>query len=265
MFFYLSKTLWWIADPANIFVFGVIASVLFAWLNWFRCAKWLMTLTLVYGVAVGFFPAGSKLLQVLENRFSVPEPLPENVAGIIVLGGVIDQFTTVERKQITINGAVERITEAARLARNYPTARVVYSGGSGDLLRQDLKEATYVGPLFAQLGVGPDRLVIEDQSRNTVENAVLTKQLVDPKAGETWLLVTSAFHMPRSVGVYRQAGWRIVPYPVDYMTGTGTLAPSWNIVAGMQRFSFSFHEWVGLAFYWLTGRSESFFPAPAEK
>lgn len=264
MFFYLSKILWWVADPANIFIFGVIVSVLVAWLNRPRVAKWLMTLTLLFGIAIGFFPAGTKLLQVLENRFPVPASLPQDVAGLIVLGGVVDQYMTAERGQISINGAAERIVIAAQLARDHPEALVVFTGGSGSVVRQDLKEATYVKPLFAEMGVAPDRLIIEAQSRNTVENAVLTKQLVTPEPGETWVLITSAFHMPRAVGVFRQAGWRIVPYPVDYLTEVGIPEPNWNIVSGIQSFSFGLHEWIGLAFYWLTGRSDAFFPGPGQ-
>ena len=109
------------------------------------------------------------------------------------------------------------------------------------------------------------RLVLEDKSRNTEENAVFTKRLVDPKPGERWLLVTSAWHMPRSVGAFRRAGWEVLPWPVDYRSGASygeTLENSLPDKLG--NLDGAVHEWLGMLGYRLMGRSATLFPGPGE-
>jgi uncharacterized SAM-binding protein YcdF (DUF218 family) len=122
----------------------------------------------------------------------------------------------------------------------------------------------FASRLLKELGVAPERILIEQQSRNTVENAVLSKQIAQPKPGERWLLVTSAYHMPRSVGVFRQAGFPVEPYPVDWRTRgfADALRPFSTIGDGLRRTDTAVREWIGLAAYWLTGRTSAFFPGP---
>ena len=108
---------------------------------------------------------------------------------------------------------------AAALARRFPNARVVFSGGSANLISNDAREADFAGAIFESLGVDKSRLIMERESRNTQENAEFSKALVKPKEGERWVLVTSAFHMPRSVGLFRKAGFAVEPYPVDWRVG----------------------------------------------
>ena len=118
---------------------------------------------------------------------------------------------------------------------------------------------------FREQGLDMRRLVLERQSRNTHENAVFTKALVEPRAGETWLLVTSAFHMPRSMGVFRKVGWDVTPWPVDYRTEGGVELQQLfvNPADGVYRFEIAVKEWVGMLVYRSTGRSDALFPAPA--
>ena len=116
--------------------------------------------------------------------------------------------------------AVDRIIAGAALARRYPMARIVYSGGNANLVSDDTgEEADYVVALFESLGMSRDRLILERRARNTFENAEFSKVLGEPKRGERWLLVTSANHMPRSVGLFRKAGFAVEPYPVNWYTG----------------------------------------------
>ena len=151
----------------------------------------------------------------------------------------------------------------AVLSRRYPKARLVFSGGSGSLLYQELKEAKAVVPLLRQLGVDEARVIFEDQSRNTAENAVYSYRMVQPKRGETWLLVTSAFHMPRTVGSFRKVGWEVTPYPVDYYTRkTQTLPVHFNFAQRIGSLGGVVHEFLGLLFYWLDGKTDELFPGP---
>ena len=157
----------------------------------------------------------------LEDRFPRPDPPPARVDGIVVLGGAVEQDLTEARGIPALNGAAERMTEPVALMRRYPDARLVFTGGQGALLHGGLTEADVARQLWTGMGVPPERMVFETASRNTHENAVLARALAKPRPGETWLLITSASHMPRSVGVFRQAGWTVVPWPVNYRTGRG--------------------------------------------
>ena len=263
MFFYLSKVLWLLVEPGNLLLIGLVLGTILMWSSWRRTARWLITITAVYALFLAVIPIGGVISADLENRFAKPVRLPADIAGIIVLGGVVDQFISKERGQTSFNSAVERITEFVRLAHKYPRAKLIFSGGSGSLSDQSLKEAHYVGPLLKDLGLDPARVIFEDQSRNTVENARLSKKLAAPGPDDKWLVITSAFHMPRTMGTFRQAGWNVIPFPVDYhTTGRETLDPGFHLVHGLGSLGGGLHEWIGLTFYWLTGRTNEWYPGP---
>lgn len=267
MFFYLSKVFWLVADPGNFLFLLFTLAVLCLWFKWFRLGRLLATTALVLAGTILIFPIGRTITTELENRFPFPTDLPERVDGVIVLGGVIDQFVSAGRGQTSTNGAVERLIAMGELARRYPEARLVFTGGSGVLGHQDLKEADYAAPLLQQLGIDVGRIKFESESRNTAENALLSKRMVDPRPDEIWLLVTSAFHLPRAVGAFRKLGWRITPYPVDYSTtGRGSAEPvrisDFQLTARLGALRVGLHEIFGLAAYRMTDRSDALYPGP---
>lgn len=266
MFFGLSKILWWLAAPANLLFLGLAAGVLLLWTRWRRLGRNLASAAALLIFAVTVLPVGSWMMQQLEDRFPAVSALPARVDGIVVLGGAANPWLTVERGQIALGDHAERLTEFAGLARRYPEARLVFTGGTGSLIRQDIKEADVIAPLWEQIGLDGRRVHYESQSRNTWENAVLTLPIARPQAGETWLLVTSAFHMPRAVGCFRHAGWTILPFPVDYKTGRSfAFDLSLNPAGRLASLNAAVHEWLGLIFYRLTGKADSLFPGPATK
>lgn len=266
LFFILSKVLWYLADPGNVLLVLIVLSAFAVWLARRRLARLAVTLTAVYALLLAFLPAAGSFLIFLEDRFPQPAALPRNVAGVVVLGGMVDQFITDSRGQVAVGGAVERLIAFAGLAERYPEAVLVFSGGSGVLGRQELTEADAVRPLLARLGVDPARVVFEDRSRNTWENAVFSKKAAGPAAaGEgAWILVTSAIHMPRAVGCFRRAGWpSLIPYPVDYAFEKGAAAKMpLTLGAGISAAGEAVHEFLGLVFYWLTKRTDAVIPAP---
>src|SRR5438309_3442724 len=156
------------------------------------------------------------------------------------------------------------MTAIAELARRFPDARIVFSGGSGRIIYAGVSEASLAARLFESFGIAKERIALEDKSRDTDENGRFTKELVQPKPGERWLLVTSAHHMPRAVGVFRAAGFPVEAYPVDWRTrgAEDALRPFASVGDGLRRSDTAVREWVGLAVYWLTGRSSELFPAP---
>ncbi|MCB2102366.1 MAG: YdcF family protein [Rhodobacterales bacterium] len=267
MFFPLSKFLWPLVEPANLLLglLGLGALLALAPGRAGRFGRGLLGLGLLAAVTVAVVPLGTWMIAPLENRFP-PTPVTDPVDGIIVLGGVLDPALSADRGQVQLGGAADRVTEMVALARRHPDARILYSAGSGDPLRPDLKEAPLVGRLLADMGVAPGRVWLEDQARNTRENAARARELMAPQPGQRWLLVTSAFHMPRAVGVFRAVGWPVIAHPVDYMTPTDALdgRRGWfpGLGGGLGRLSLAVHEWLGLLVYWWTDRMDEVFPAP---
>ncbi|MDX5361933.1 MAG: YdcF family protein [Alphaproteobacteria bacterium] len=265
MFYLASKLLGAALQPSNLVLLMLMTGL--ALLIAGR-ARRISRLLVAVGVAVpllaGLTPLPQALLAPLERRFPPPSSDMPSPDGIVVLGGAIDPVMSARRGQPALNHAAERMTAAVALALRYPGARVVFAGGAGGLPVPEEKEADAARALFASLGLAPDRVLYERASRNTRENATFAKALADPQPGERWLLVTSAFHMPRAVGVFRAAGWEVVAWPVDHRTPPDLADVGWmpSVSDGLSALDLAAHEWLGLAAYRLTGRTQTLFPAP---
>ncbi len=265
MFFFLSKFFAFFTKPSNLlFLLAIIGLVLMA-TRYAKAGRRILAASVILLLAFGISPLGRQLVLVLEGRFPAWDASRGAPDGIIVLGGAIAPGVSAARGEIALSGAAERMTAVADLARRYPSAKIVFTGGSPGLFGGP-READYVLPLWESFGIARNRILLERDSRNTVENATMTKALVDPKPGERWLLVTSSWHMPRAVGVFRRAGFQIEPYPVDWIsTGDELGVPdlSESFAGGLHAIDNAAHEWVGMLMYWLTGRSSELFPGPA--
>jgi uncharacterized SAM-binding protein YcdF (DUF218 family) len=264
MFFVLSKTVAFFALPSNVVLLLGIGGTVLLFTRFAGAGRRLVIASFALFVLIGVLPLGDALIGVLENRFPPWDPARGAPDGIIVLGGAIDPDMSAAHGETALNDSAERVTAVAALARRYPTARIVYSGGSGSLFTEGAMEADYASRLFESFGVTPDRILLERNSRNTAENAAFSRDLVHPRPGERWLLVTSGYHMPRSIGTFRKAGFAVEAYPVDWRTETiRHLLPSINTLAGgLGATDLAMHEWAGLLVYWLTGRSSELFPGP---
>lgn len=264
MFFILSKTAALLLLPSNILIAIGLVGVALLLTRWRRSGIRLMAISIVLLTLAGFLPIGATLEHVLESRFPPWDPARGVPDGIIVLGGAINPTLSRDYGTTQFIESGERITAIAKLAREFPKARIVYSGGSGSLLGHGDPEAHYVRQIVETFGVPPERVQLEDRSRNTYENAVFTKALVKPKPGERWLLVTSAWHMPRAIGCFRRVGFPVEAYPVDWHTRRHLhFGFERQFGGGLSRLDDAVHEWLGLFAYWLTGRTSAFFPAPA--
>lgn len=264
MFFYLSKIVWFFFQPSSaLLVLALIGSALL-FTRWWRLGRFTVAAALILMAVAGLSPLGQALILPLEERFpqlADNAPAPD---GIIVLGGAFDTVVSPARGVATLNEAAERLTALVTLARRYPQAQLVFSGGSGQVFFAGAPEAEIARLMLSEAGLDPDRLVLEGQSRNTFQNALLTKGVLRPKASERWLLVTSAYHMPRAIGCFRRVGFPVTAYPVDYRTrgAADLIRPFDKVSEGLRRVDLATREWVGLTVYWLTGRSSAFFPAP---
>lgn len=261
--FLISKIFNFVTDPAALIPVLLGIGTLLLWTRWRRAGRGMVAATVAFILIVSVFPLGEYLLSILENRFPIARSLPPQVTGIITLGGAIDRFITTQRGQAALSERAERMTELVALARRYPKARLVFTGGNAALLRPHVTEAEAARLFFRTMGLDAGRMVFEDRSRNTFENAVFTYDLLAPKAGERWLLITSAMHMPRSVGAFRKAGWKPLPVPVDFNTEWPyRFRPGLRYTSGIANFSLALHEWIGLLAYRILGRSDALFPAP---
>jgi uncharacterized SAM-binding protein YcdF (DUF218 family) len=264
MFFVLSKTLGFFANPSNLVIcWGLFGFALLA-TRFARAGGRLMAASLVILAIMGFSPLGNILMISLEQRFPPWDPARGAPEGIVVLGGGIKPDISAARGDVVLSEAGARFTAAVALALRYPKARIIYSGGSGALIYHEASEAASAVQIFESLGIPHSRVMAEEQSRNTVENAVFSMLIAMPQPGERWLLVTSGYHMPRAIGTFRRAGFPVEAYPVDWRTrGAVDLSrPFGGVVEGLERTDIATREWVGLFIYWATGRTSALFPGP---
>jgi uncharacterized SAM-binding protein YcdF (DUF218 family) len=264
VFFVLSKVLGFFAIPSNILLLTGSLGLVLLPTRFGRVGRTLAFVSLVVLVILGLSPVGNALLIPLENRFPPWDESRGAPDGIIVLGGAVDGSDA--GNEVALNEAAERLTVVPELARRYPNARILFSGGSAALIYEGVAEANFAMRILESLGVSRGRIILEDRSRNTFENAIFSKAIVQPKPGERWLLVTSAYHLPRAMGAFRKAGFPVEPFPVDWRTGGSedALRPFATMGDGLGQTDTAVREWVGLAVYWLTGRSSELFPAPTQ-
>jgi len=252
--------LWPFLQPSNLlFLMAVLGAVLI-WAGRRHLGARLLQIAGGLLLAILLLPIHSIMLVTLETRFPHPE-LPEHVDGIITLGGSLNPVISARWGRPQFSERSERLLDAVLLAKRYPEARIVATGGSWR--SSEPAEAEIAGDILAELGIPHWRLTLETEARNTYENAALSKALVHPRPDQTWILITSAFHMPRAVGVFRQQGWNVIPYPVDYYTdGEVKSFRIQGVSTRLAAFDFAARAWGALIAYRLMGATDELFPGP---
>ncbi len=260
--FAASKIIWFLVNPMTVAFFVLSAGTALLFTRRWRAGRVIVATTVTISLVVMVVPVGTWLYRVLEYRFPQPT-LPAHVDGIIVLGGEIQSKLSLAHGQPVIGEGAARLLAFADLARRYPDAKLIFTGGSGELLDQSHTEAEAMPLALKAIGLDPSRVIFENRSRNTYENAVFTRALAQPAPGETWIMITSAFHVPRAIGCFRRAGFPVIPYPVDYRT----LLTQWddfgiNFDRGFSSMTGPVKEFIGLAAYRWAGYTTALFPAP---
>lgn len=266
MFFALSKTLGIMLLPSNfLVVLGILGLILLA-TRFARTGRALVTASIVLLAICGVSPLGNLLLHALEQQFPPWDAAGRAPDGIVVLGGSIDPELSALRSAPVFRAGVDRLVAGAALAHRFPAARVIFSGGNANLVSDDeAREADVALQVFESLGIARERLIMERKSRNTWENAEFSKAIAAPKPGERWVLVTSAYHMPRSMGVFRRAGFPVEPYPVNWRTPPGSALLLLVLVSnGLERTDTAIREWIGLAAYRISGKTSELLPGPEQ-
>ena len=221
-------------------------------LRWNRAARFCGIAAVLWLVLAGFLAV--PLARDLEDRYPRP-PWPAHVDGILVLGSGFDTALFRARGAPASNEGIWRVEAGCAAARRYPGARLVFSGGSGALGGAPFSEAETARMVLAEMGQDPKQLTLEARSRNTYENILFTKELVKPKPGEVWLLVTAAMHMPRAMAIARKLDWPMTPWPSDYLTAPSGGIDPLSVTGNFFYLDYVVHEWAGLLAYRMSGKA----------
>ncbi len=262
MFFILSKIFWALAQPLNALCLLALIGLAVR-LRFKKTGQGIMNASLCLILIFAIVPFGLCSLVWLETRYPLgsSETLPKRVDGVIVLGGAFESYLSHVSGQVSTNEQADRLLCFADIARHHPEAKkLVFSGGSGDLQHPDTLETNDARAYFDLTGFKRP-VIYEDRSRSTYENALYSKELANPQSGENWVMVTSAFHVPRAMGVFEQQGWAVIPYPCDPKTegavNLKALIP--NATANYYLLNLALKELIGGIAYYLTGKSASVF------
>ncbi len=263
LFPYITRIFWLLIQPLSLVALLLVVGLALSWLKRRWPARLAVGLAALLLILCSFTSFGYLLITPLENRFVRP-PEPERIDGIVVLGGAMDSEINGIRGGWELNRSGDRFVETLRLALRHPEARIVIAAGPGALTPDQEPEALAAQRFFLDFGVAPDRLILDQRSRNTEENAQFARELAGETSAQTWLLVTSAFHMPRSAGLFRRANFAVVPWPADYLA-SGVEGVSLRLDQPAENISvatMALREWTALVGYYLTGRIDELVPGP---
>ena len=260
MSFYLSKILWLILNPFNIFIFLTLVSIFLYFVKLRRLSLIIFLINFVFIALISFLPIGSFLIYYIEKEYHSYIKLPDQVDGILILGGATNPPLYNEYDQISLNGSSERLVESVFIIKKFDRAKVIFSGGSGILNRPDFNHAQVAKSFYKKIGIEIDKIIFEDNSRNTYENIIYSKKIANPKINENWLLITSASHMKRALLIADKNNWELIPYAVDFKNIKDfKLIPNLNLLSNLNSFQQGSHEWLGLVSYYLMGRTDKVF------
>lgn len=260
MFFVVSKLLGSLTNPGILLGIFVLGSGAAALGRRKRLSAVLLGASVALILLFGVLPGAAWLALPLETRFVAAPALPDKVAGVIVLGGteMVEQSAAWHQPMLSDPAPIAALI---MLGRRYPDAKLVFTGGMRARRDENVSEAAIVRDFVNELDTSGRAIIYEDRSRNTYENAVLTRELIGPMPGEHWILVCQAIGMPRAVGVFRQAGWDVIPFPAGYLTGgTNEISLSFDPVGRFHLAAVALHEWIGMIVYRMMGYSDELFP-----
>ena len=263
MFPVLTRIFWLLVQPLTLVMLFMLLAFLLSFMNRRGWSRFFLILGGLLLFVTTFTTFGYVLITPLEDRFPRPAE-PARIDGIVVLGGAMDGEVNSVRGGWEFNRSGDRYLETLRLALTHPEAKILVAAGPAALALDQEREAFAVHRLLTAFGIAPDRIILDDESRNTEENAQFAKELAGDMTGQTWVLVTSAFHMPRSVGLFRAAEFPVIPWPADYLASG---AEGWRIKPdqppeNVAVASIALREWTGLIGYKLSGKISDWFPAP---
>ncbi len=254
MYFFFSRIIYWVLYNQ---VAIILILIFFYLINKNKNIKFfLKRFLLAYILIIAILPTGTLLLYALENKYMHQINELNDIDGILVLSGMENIQMTEDYGQFYLEGSASRIIESIRLQKKHPNARLVFSGGSGDHFSKNVNSSVSM-KFYNEFAINPEMVVFESQSTNTYENIIYSKKLIDPKATEKWVLITSAFHMNRSINTAAKFSWELEPYPVDFKLSKDLFSEimKFNILNNIKYFQIASHELLGIIIYKIMGRS----------
>ncbi len=256
--FIFDQLVWGVMNPANLLTLVLVAGVGLYLLSGGRRGRILVGVSAFCFALLTVAPIGSAMMWPLEQRFQQPSRLPERIDGLIVLGGEVSPVVSLSSGVNVFSCSIVRVVDGVELARLHPEAKLVLvGGGSFPIGYSDVRETMR---FLINEGIMPARVVLENKSRTTRENAIYAEELLRPSPGQTWVLITSAYHMPRAFGAFTGAGWQIIPYPVNFSINKKSMRFRFDLLDQLNDSTLAVHEWIGLVEYRLMGWSRELFP-----
>lgn len=255
MFFVLSKILYYLfVKPLN----WIVVSLLYVIFG--RNEKWKKR-ALIFGVSLLLFFSNhfifNFVIRVWEPETITLEQINEPYEIGIVLGGYSNFSIEPNHDRYNFSERGNRFFQAIELYRAGKVSKLLFTGGSGGLIEKGPSEAEELPAYLARIGIPKEDYIIEPKSRNTRENAVYTKEILDQQfPGASCLLITSAFHMRRSEAIFKKLNIVATPYAVDYISEAIRFVPESFLIPdrnGFYHWDILIREWVGCLGYWANG------------
>ena len=260
MSFFLSKIIWLILNPFNIFIFFTILTIITYFFSLKKISISIFLLNTLFLCIISFFPIGKYLTYQIEKEYHYNNKIPKKIDGILILGGATNPSISKEFNQINVNGSAERLIESVNLIKKYKKVKVIFSGGSGTINRPDLDHSQIAKLFYKQSGLDTNKIIFENKSRNTFENIIFSMKIINPKKDENWILITSASHMKRAYLIGKKYNWDFIPYAVDFQVSKKfRFVPNLHLLSNLNSFQKASHEWIGLISYYLMNRTDKIF------
>ncbi len=260
MSFYLSKIIWLLLNPFNIFILFTLLTIILYLVSLKKISIVIFFTNSLYLIIISCLPIGNYLIYKIEKEYHVNPSIPDKLDGILILGGSTNPLMYKEFNQISVNDSAERLIESVSIIKKFKNSKVIFSGGSGVINRSDLGHSQVAKLFYKKIGLEETRIIFENDSRNTYENIIFSKKLANPKKNENWLLITSASHMKRAMLIGSKNNWQFIPYAVDFRTMKKfSFVPSLNLLSNINSLQYGSHEWLGLISYYLMNRTNKIF------
>lgn len=267
MSFEALRSMWlWLSPAQLLLLVGGLGFVLVC-TPWRMLGRVLLAPAFATLLLVTYTPFAAQMIKTLEDRFPAPLVPPASVTGILVLGGAELADPALARNLSPVADMNARHARMAQLLQAHPQARAIYAGALAEpaaaAAAAALADSAQAKALLQRHGIDPGRVQWVENGLDTFEAMIFARDRAQPQPGETWLLVTSGWHMPRAMGVAQRQGWKLIPQPVAEMTGIRVAAPG-QAAAGLSLAERAIREWSALTLYAMFDRTNAWFPAPGE-
>lgn len=258
--FFIGKVFWELFNPVQVLFITLFVSLPMLLSSWKKFAKYLLFFSVGVFLFIGIIPT-KFIAAPLENYFPQTQlPPQEQVEGIFILGGSINLIASEKQNRTIFDKNKKRVSGGIEMMKHYPAVRVVYSGSNYTPF-VGRHEGYYFRKYLKSLGI-KRKIIYEKYSRTTYENARYASSAVSD-FDKKWILVTSAVHMPRSIGLFRKEGLNVVPYPVDYIKEDKHSSKPFSpklFISNYFRFNQVMKEYISLLAFYVLGKTDHLLP-----